>query len=143
MTLITDAKDERLGYTDKMIVSLELGDQDELMSTYRDSLRAALEEEKECVRHIAALRADLAAAYAERDKLKAGVGALMDTCRNVVAAKDEAERKLCVMKSALDDACAAMWDAHYGRGISVEYAQKVDKKARAALSSSSPEKESP
>jgi hypothetical protein len=71
MTLITSLDDERLGYTDKMIVSLELGDQDELMSTYRDSLRAVIAERDaerkladEGYREYAALRADLAAANA-------------------------------------------------------------------------------
>jgi hypothetical protein len=43
------------------------------------------------------------------------------------------QEKLRTMRLALENAQAAMWDAHYGQGIAVEYAQSVDEEIRAAL----------
>src|SRR3972149_4487017 len=50
----------------------------------------------------------------------------------------EARGQLCRAREALDKACAAVWDAYYGKGITSGYAQNVEAKIKTALSSSSP-----
>jgi hypothetical protein len=49
--------------------------------------------------------------------------------QRATAAEDEQDK----LREALLSAQAAMWDAHYGRGIDTGYAQSVDAKVRAAL----------
>jgi hypothetical protein len=67
----------------------------------------------------AALRepADNTLAVAERSKTEV---------EQIVGERDK-------LREALLSAQAAMWDAHYGRGIDTGYAQSVDSKVRAAL----------
>jgi hypothetical protein len=61
---------------------------------------------------------------------------LIATCRADAAALlagAEALESVEVAKAALDEAKACIWDAHYGRGISVPYAREVSVKIDAAL----------
>jgi hypothetical protein len=52
-----------------------------------------------------------------------------ETRRDLATARVGVER----LRGALEKAQAAMWDAHYGKGIALEYVRGVDKEVRAAL----------
>lgn len=60
-------------------------------------------------------------------------------CVRVLKARAEAGEARCArLVDALEKAQAAMWDAHYGNGISAGYARNVDGVVRAALSDTAP-----
>ena len=43
------------------------------------------------------------------------------------------ERRLKATRSALEEAQAAIWDAHYGHGLALAYVHSVDRSIRKAL----------
>ena len=115
MELITKLDDERLG--DTAIYNDEYGLKQLLLQrgVLVTSLRAALEREEAYSRSI-----------------------LIDKIKTLEAELAEARGQLCRASQALDKACAAVWDAYYGKGITSGYAQNVEAKIKTALSSSSP-----
>lgn len=60
--------------------------------------------------------------------------AFEQVCGQLAEVRARGERK----DKALDKAQAAVWDAHYGNGIAVEYARKVDSEIREALTAPAP-----
>lgn len=104
-----------------------------------DDLRLVWEEAADRIEALEAQKAEEMAAELMRQNPRLAEAWKDGTIAGLQERIEALEAENAQLRGVLDRAQAAIWDAHYGKGIAVEYARKVDAEIREALTASSGE----
>lgn len=107
------------------------------------AIAAELDAQKDEALELREARTEVAAGATLLARATDRINDLEFALARVTAERDEARAEVGRLRGALESAQAAVWDAHYGEGIALAYARKVDAEIRAALAPSPPDRGKP
>lgn len=101
---------------------------------YSPPVSDALPHLIECMMGIKARLQDSLDSIERATGFQPGTEPLSTWVERVVKERDAAQKACAEMRQVMESAWVAVWDGHYGKGVTVEYARAVDAEVKHALS---------